>query len=55
MTASKNDLRWRRTHEQIKLGFIKELSQQPFEQLTISALIKTAGISRRAFYMHYAE
>lgn len=55
MVTSKNDLRWRRTHEQIKLGFIKELSQQPFEQLTISSLIKTAGISRRAFYMHYAD
>lgn len=55
MTVSKNDLRWRRTHEQIKQGFIKELIHQSFEQLTISTLIQTAKISRRAFYMHYAD
>lgn len=55
MTASKNDLRWRRTHEQIKQGFIEELKRQPFEQLTISSLIKTAKISRRAFYLHYTD
>lgn len=55
MATSKNDLRWRRTHEQIKQGFIKELSHQSFEQLTISSLIKTTKISRRAFYMHYAD
>lgn len=55
MTTSKNDLRWRRTHERIKQGFIRELTHQSFEQLTISSLIKTAKISRRAFYMHYAD
>lgn len=55
MTVSKNDLRWRRTHEQIKQGFINELTHRSFEQLTISTLIKTAKISRRAFYMHYAD
>lgn len=55
MTVSKNDLRWQRTHEQIKQSFITELTHQSFEQLTISTLIKTAKISRRAFYMHYAD
>lgn len=55
MATSKNDLRWRRTHEQIKQGFISELTHHSFEQLTISSLIKTSKISRRAFYMHYTD
>ncbi|WP_251546326.1 TetR/AcrR family transcriptional regulator [Limosilactobacillus caecicola] len=55
MATNKNDLRWRRTSEQLKRSFIKELSQQSFNQLTISQLIKTAGISRRAFYLHYQD
>lgn len=55
MPMSKNDLRWRRTHGQIKRAFVKELTQRPFEQLTISALIKSAQISRRAFYTHFTD
>lgn len=55
MSSTKNDLRWRRTHEQIKQSFIKELTRQPFEQLTVNSLITTAKISRRAFYLHYLD
>lgn len=50
-----NDLRWQRTENRIKLGFIKELDKRPYSQLTITALVKTTRISRRAFYLHYQD
>ena len=50
-----NDLRWQRTHEQIKLAFIHELRRKNFNQVTVTSLIKTAKISRRAFYLHYQD
>lgn len=55
MTASKNDLRWRRTDEKIKRAFIEQLRKQQFEKITISNVITSAGISRKAFYLHYHD
>lgn len=55
ITVDKNDLRWQRTKNQIKAGFIKELDRRPYSQLTITRLVKAAKISRRAFYLHYQD
>lgn len=55
MTVNQNDLRWQRTARQIKDALITELNRISFNQLTIATLIKTAKISRRAFYLHYQD
>lgn len=52
---NQNDLRWRRTSKKIQLGLIKELTNKDFNHLTVAGLIKAAGISRRAFYLHYID
>lgn len=56
MTDNKNnDLRWQRTEGVIQRAFIELLRQDSFTKLTVSALIKRAGISRAAFYLHYQD
>lgn len=56
MNSNKNnDLRWQRTEGIIRRAFIDLLKQNSFTKLTVSALIKRAGISRAAFYLHYQD
>lgn len=55
MTVNKNDLRWRRTDEQIRRAFVILMKKKSFEKITIGEVVATAQISRKAFYLHYED
>ena len=43
------------TKEDIKEAFIQLLSEEKFENISISKLCKRAGINRGTFYLHYED
>lgn len=50
-----NDIRWTRTEGTIRRAFMELLKEKTFTELTVSALIHRAKISRSAFYLHYQD
>ncbi|WP_267201894.1 TetR/AcrR family transcriptional regulator [Limosilactobacillus kribbianus] len=55
MATNQNDLRWRRTDEQIRRAFVTLLKKKSFEKITVGEVVATAQISRKAFYLHYED
>ena len=49
------DLRYQRTEAAIREAFLGLLTQMPLERVGVSRLCDEAGISRNAFYLHYAN
>ena len=41
--------------ERIERAFFEVLDQTPFDKLTVSAIVKAAGVNRNSFYYHYAD
>ena len=50
-----NDNRKDRTKFLLKEAMIRLLAQKPFDQISTTELVKTAGISRSGFYIHYQD
>jgi len=53
--ANTDDLRYVRTEQAIRAAFMELVGVQPVNTVTASALCRAAGISRNAFYLHYAS
>lgn len=39
----------------LETAFFDELRTTPFQELTISAIVRSAGVNRNSFYYHYAD
>lgn len=52
-TSASDDLRVRKTKKLIREAFEKLLCEKGFRNLTVSELVKEAGIGRKTFYLHY--
>lgn len=53
--ARTNDLRYVRTETAIRETFMTLVNEMPVSSITASELCRRAGISRNAFYLHYAS
>jgi AcrR family transcriptional regulator len=49
------DLRVRRTHKLLWEALLAELSERPFEEITVSAICERAMVHRTTFYKHYED
>lgn len=54
-TVNLQDKRSQKTRKAIKNAFVKLLSEEGIESITISQISRLAGINRKTFYMHYAN
>ncbi len=52
---NKNDLRYRKTDEAIRKAFLGLVDREDFDSVSVSGICRAAGISRGAFYDHYAD
>lgn len=52
-TSASDDLRVKKTKKLIREAFAKLLCEKCFRKLTVSELVKEAGIGRKTFYLHY--
>lgn len=41
--------------ERLEAAFFDELGRTPFQRLTISAVVRSAGVNRNSFYYHFAD
>lgn len=55
MTVEKEDLRLKRTREQIISSFLKLMETTDFNHITIAAITKKANINRSTFYYHFTD
>jgi len=53
--ANTDDLRYVRTERAIRAAFMELVREQPVNTVTASGICRAAGISRNAFYLHYAS
>jgi AcrR family transcriptional regulator len=49
------DLRVRRTHKLLWEALMAELSQRPFEEITVKEICERAMVHRTTFYKHYED
>lgn len=49
------DLRVRRTKEQITKALVELINERGFRKVTVTAIIDRAGINRSTFYAHYLD
>jgi AcrR family transcriptional regulator len=49
------DKRVTKTKKNVKDSFIKLLTEKPFDDITVTELCDTAGMSRITFYTHYSD
>lgn len=49
------DLRVRRTHKLLWEALMAEMSERPFEQISVSDICERAMVHRTTFYKHYAD
>lgn len=52
-TASKEDLRVRRTKDSIRKTFEEMICEMDYDKITIKELTQRANINRKTFYLHY--
>src|SRR5258708_20531136 len=55
MSNSLEDLRVRRTHKLLWEALMTELSQRPFEEITVKEICERAMVHRSTFYKHYED
>jgi AcrR family transcriptional regulator len=55
MTASANDPRAARTRSKLRGALLEECADRPLEEVSVSALVRRAGVSRATFYLHYGD
>ena len=55
MLEEQEDLRVRRTHKLLWEALMAELSQRPFEQITVREICERAMVHRSTFYKHYED
>ncbi len=53
--VEKVDLRVRRTHKLLWEALMAELSERPFEEITVSDICDRAMVHRTTFYKHYPD
>ncbi len=54
MNVNRVDLRAERTREALLGAFFSIVQQARYDEITVSALVERAGVSRSAFYAHFA-
>src|SRR5215471_4947702 len=55
MSQEQEDLRVRRTHKLLWEALMTELSQRPFEEITVREICERAMVHRSTFYKHYTD
>ena len=55
MSEEQEDLRVRRTHKLLWEALMTELSQRPFEEITVKEICERAMVHRSTFYKHYED
>jgi AcrR family transcriptional regulator len=55
MSEEQADLRVRRTHKLLWEALMTELSQRPFEEITVKEICERAMVHRSTFYKHYED
>jgi len=55
MSQEQEDLRVRRTHKLLWEALMAELSQRPFEEITVREICERAMVHRSTFYTHYED
>lgn len=55
MSEEQEDLRVRRTHKLLWEALMAELSQRPFEEITVKEICERAMVHRSTFYKHYED
>src|SRR5215471_19824778 len=55
MSEELEDLRVRRTHKLLWEALMAELSQRPFEEITVKEICERAMVHRSTFYKHYED
>ncbi len=55
MSEEQEDLRVRRTHKLLWEALMTELSQRPFEEITVKEICERAMVHRSTFYKHYGD
>ena len=55
MSKEQEDLRVRRTHKLLWEALMTELSEHPFEEITVWEVCERAMVHRSTFYKHYAD
>jgi AcrR family transcriptional regulator len=55
MSEVQEDLRVRRTHKLLWEALMTELSQRPFEEITVKEICERAMVHRSTFYKHYED
>src|SRR5215471_1814410 len=55
MSQEQVDLRVRRTHKLLWEALMAELSQRPFEEITVKEICERAMVHRTTFYKHYED
>jgi AcrR family transcriptional regulator len=53
--ASAGDPRAARTRIKLRRALLDECADRPLEQVSVSALVRRAGVSRATFYLHYGD
>ena len=54
-SEEQGDLRVRRTHKLLWEALMAELSQRPFEEITVKEICERAMVHRTTFYKHYED
>jgi AcrR family transcriptional regulator len=49
------DPRAERTRARLRQALLEECAERPLEEVSVAALVRTAGLSRATFYLHYPD
>lgn len=55
MSVEQGDLRVRRTHKLLWEALMAELTERPFEEITVKDICERAMVHRTTFYKHYED
>ncbi|MEV6396533.1 TetR/AcrR family transcriptional regulator [Streptomyces sp. NPDC051907] len=50
-----SDPRAERTRAKLRQALLAECEERPFEEVSVAALVRRAGVGRATFYLHYAD
>ncbi|MFI1400289.1 TetR/AcrR family transcriptional regulator [Streptomyces sp. NPDC020681] len=50
-----NDPRAERTRARLREALLQECAERPLEEVSVAAVVRTAGLGRATFYLHYTD